>query len=246
MPKYYKVNDHLDLKLNSNEIITIELNSHDVTLNYDLQNADYSILIFNNFNNDINLIESGSIINSNVNITYIDLNNYKFNQNNSINVYSNSTLNINSIYLGINTKEITFDLTNKEKDSKVYINNNVVCLNDADFVLNVIGNIVKGAKRSICKQKSNCLTFESPKRSKILPVLNIDENDVEAAHALSSGTIDEEVLFYMNSRGLTKKESLSLLLMSYLLPNDEFYSIYENGKHIKNEANKKVNDLCLM
>ena len=145
------------------------------------------------------------------------MNDYTFKQNCNIDVNRDSNLVINSIYLGINSKNIKFDIYNKGINSIVEITNNVVCLNDTDFELNVIGNIIKGAKNSKCHQKSQCLTFESPKKAKVLPVLNIDENDVEASHSLSCGTIDEEVLFYMNSRGLNKKESLGLLLVSYCL-----------------------------
>ena len=78
----------------------------------------------------------------------------------------------------------------------------------------------------------------------MLPVLNIDECDVEASHSLSSGTIDEEVLFYMNSRGLSQTNALSLLLHSYLMPDDEFYKIFENGEMIKEKAASKVENIC--
>ena len=246
MNKTYHLNNDLCLSLNESCNITIFIECSNINIVYDLNNGDYNLLVFNNYNNDISITENGTVTNSNVNITYLELNTFKFNQINEIFVNKDSSLNINSIYLGVNEKKIKFDLFNKELNSNIFINNNVVCLNDADFELEVIGNIEKGAIASKCHQKSQCLTFESPKRAKVLPVLNIDENDVEASHSLSSGTIDEEVLFYMNSRGLDKKDSLSLILTSYLMPNDDLYKDFDEGDEIKELANKKVSETCSM
>lgn len=246
MDKSYRLNNDFELKLNESSTITLFIESSNINIRYELMDGDYNILVFNNADSKTNIVESGYIRNSKVNITYIELNNYEFNQDNSIDINENSSLNVNSIYLGINKKHIVFNMNNLEFNSTSTINNNVVCLNDADFELDVIGNIKKGAKESKCHQKSQCLTFESPKKAKILPVLNIDENDVEASHSLSSGTIDEEVLFYMNSRGLNKKEALGLLLVSYLMPSEEFYRNFIDGLEIKEIADKKVNKICSM
>lgn len=246
MLKSFYLKDDFVLDLKEDSTISLIIESPKTNINYNLNGGIYNILVFNNSNSDIELIENGHISNSEVNITYIELNNYKYNQSTNIDVFKDSTLTINSIYLGINDKNIIFDIYNRELNSNVYINNNVVCLNDADFNLSVIGNIDKGAKNSKCLQKSQCLTFESPKKAKVLPVLNIDENDVEAAHSLSSGTIDEEVLFYMNARGLSKKDALSLLLVSYLMPNEEFYKKFVDGLQLKEIADKKVDKVCLI
>lgn len=246
MDKVFHLKDQFDLELSNSSTVTLFIESSKLNINYQLENGDFKILVFNNTSCDVELNESGFIRNGTLKITYIELNNYKYKQNCKIDVYKDSSIDINSIYLGIDNKNITFDIYNKEVNSSTFINNNVVCLNNADFELEIIGNILKGAKNSKCHQKSQCLTFEAPNKAKVLPVLNIDENDVEASHSLSSGTIDEEVLFYMNSRGLDKKEALGLLLVSYLMPSEEFYKEYEDGLLIKEIADKKVSELCSM
>ena len=238
-------NSSVNLYLNKSDKITLILETNKVKIDYSLDNGEYNILIFNNINGPVEITETGKIINSTVSITYIDLNNFNFKQVNELQVYKDSTLNIHSIYLGINSKDIRFDITNMEFNSLVEITNNVVALDDADFCMDVIGNIKKGAKNSKCHQSSRCLTFGVPKKAKILPVLNIDENDVEASHSLSSGTIDENVLFYMNSRGLTKKDSLKLLLVSYLMPDEDFYKGFDSLE-LKEIADRKVSEACSM
>ena len=225
---------------------TIILKNKDINIEYSFNNDNYTVLIFNDYDGDIVINDKGSINNSKVKINYIELNNNKAGQLSTISVNDNSELEINSIYLGVNNKTITFDLRNDKPDSKIEIYNNVVCLNDADFFLEIIGRISKGARRSVCHQKSHCLTIDSPKRAKVLPELLIDDNDVEASHSLSSGTIDEEILFYMNSRGLSKAEALNLILKSYLMPNDDYYNDFEDGKLIQEKAVLKVDQICSM
>lgn len=233
----------LNLSFNKDEIISIILND-DLNINYDLKDGKYKILIFNNASKDLNIKETGNISNSTVEINLLELNNYKYIQNTNISLLNESHLIVNTTYLGVNDKRIDYYLVNKDENTTIEISNNVVCLDKADFILNVTGKIEKGAKRSKCFQKSRCLTFESPKQSKISPILLIDENDVEASHSLSSGTIDEDVLFYMNSRGLNKKDALGLLLVSYLMPNSDFYKDYEEGTLIEEIANRKVEKIC--
>lgn len=239
-------NDKFDLKFDSNETITLVVNTDKPTINYQLKDGNYHILIYINSTKDVELIEEGNVINSNVEVTYVELNDHVFKQKTNIDLLNNSNVNIRTIYLGINSKNIDFDLVHKEKDSELNITNNVVCLDNSDVVLNVVGTILKGAKRSKCHQKNHCLTVDNPKRAKVLPVLNIDENDVEASHSLSSGTIDEEVLFYMNARGLSKKEALNLMIMSYLLPSKEVFEEFENGIELYELSERRVKELCLM
>jgi len=238
--------DLLKINLNDSSIITIILNNDINNIEYNFNNGDYKVLVFVKNLNDTTINEKGKITNSSVVINYLDLNNHNLNSYTNIDVLNNSSLNIFSTYLGTDCKHVEFNLNNLERESHINIENNVVCLNDSIFNLNVVGNIYKGAKSSTCHQRSRCLTVDNPKQAKILPVLNIDENDVEASHSLSSGTIDKDVLFYINSRGLTKKEALLLMVVSYLLPNENIFDDYLCGKEIFKEAERRVSDLCLM
>lgn len=235
-----------DRLVHINESSTIILKNKQINIEYDFNDNNFSLLIFCDYDGNINIKDYGSLNNSNVDINYIILDRYNLIQNTKIDVNKNSTLKVNAIYLAVNKKEVVFDLYNKQADTIVDINNNIVCLEDSEFSLDCIGSIVRGAKRSKCHQKTHCLTMDNPKKARVLPVLNIDENDVEASHSLSSGTLDEEILFYMNSRGLDKKHALNLVLKSYLMPNDDFYTKYELGDQIQQIAIRKVDEICSM
>jgi len=243
MPSFKIVDDN---KLVVKQSCTIIIENNKANIEYSLNDGEYKILIFNDFDNELELNETGSINNAEVLINYLQLEKSDLKQNTNIKVNKASKLDINTTYLGSNHKDIVFDLYNMESDSIVNITNNIVCLENASFSLDCIGTIVKGAKRSKCHQKSHCLTIDNPNKARVLPVLNIDENDVEASHSLSSGTIDEEVLFYMNSRGLSKAQSLGLILKSYLMPSDDYYADFELGEEIKQKAIGKVDEVCSM
>ena len=232
------------LKISASSTIIIKTDKADIE--YDLKDGDYAILIFNDSNSDLTVNEHGRITNSRVRINYLQLDDKNLIQNSRIDVNKDSSLNITATYLGAKKKDVVFDLYNCEPDSTIDITNNIVCLDEAQFRLDCIGTIRKGSKRAKCHQANRCLTIGEPKKATVLPVLNIDENDVEASHSLSSGPIDEEVLFYMNSRGLSASESLNLILRSYLMPSDDYYEDFIEGKAIQEMAVKKVDQLCSM
>ena len=241
MPSILLENDELLIIRESASII---IRNEIANIRYELQDGDYQILLIADLDGKVEINDEGYIENSQVEMSYLFLDRFDLDQHSHIDVGRNSSLNVSATYLGVARKEIIYDLYNKEEDSVIEITNNVVCLEDAHFSLDCIGTIVKGAKRSKCHQKNRCLTIDNPKMARILPILNIDENDVEASHSLSSGTIDEDVLFYMNSRGLNRNEALILLLKSYLMPSDDHYEKFVDGKTIQEMAIRKVDDLC--
>jgi Fe-S cluster assembly protein SufD len=50
------------------------------------------------------------------------------------------------------------------------------------------------------------------------PILLIDEYDVKAGHGATVGKIEEQQLYYLQSRGLTKAEAEKLIIKGYIKP----------------------------
>ena len=63
--------------------------------------------------------------------------------------------------------------------------------------------------------------------SKALPMLLCTEEDVEGNHSSSAGKIDDDVLFYIMSRGISEKDAMKLIVKS------KFNKILENVKNIE-------------
>lgn len=85
----------------------------------------------------------------------------------------------------------------------------------------IVGNVPKEIKNCEVNQDTKIYTFNQNKCT-INPVLLIENNDVIANHAAFIGRFDEEVLFYLMSRGISKKECIHLLIKGFLnIDNDE-------------------------
>lgn len=106
----------------------------------------------------------------------------------------------------------------------------------ANYKMRCCGTIVKGAYQSKSHQISRILTTSDDQRSEAIPLLLIDENDVEASHANSMGKMDENHVYYMLSRGLDDEQARSLLMLSYLLPISEVLSNESVNESIKQEV----------
>lgn len=87
---------------------------------------------------------------------------------------------------------------------------------NSKFLADVTSHIVNGAHGSKAHQASRILNFDSNVNANVSPILLIDENDVQASHACSMGTVDENHLFYLESRGLSPKDAVSLIVSGYL------------------------------
>lgn len=54
--------------------------------------------------------------------------------------------------------------------------------------------------------------------SNAIPSLEIENNDVRASHGASTGKIDEQQLFYMMTRGVTREEAVTLIVQGFFEP----------------------------
>ncbi|WP_454947165.1 Fe-S cluster assembly protein SufD [Gemella sanguinis] len=131
-----------------------------------------------------------------------------------------SEANLKIVTLGVKEQKTYFnsEVVNQGLNSKGDILQHGVLLDKSHIVFNGIGFIVKGATGSNAYQSSRMLTLSSDAKADANPMLLIDENDVMAGHGASLGRIDEEQLYYLQSRGLTRKESSRLLVHGFLSP----------------------------
>ena len=95
---------------------------------------------------------------------------------------------------------------------------NYITSNKANVNVDVIGKIEKGMNNSNCVQKSRGIIISDNANIKIKPVLLIDEYDVSANHGCAIGKIDDEGLYYLMSRGISKKEAEMLIIKGFLSP----------------------------
>ena len=68
-----------------------------------------------------------------------------------------------------------------------------------------------GAKGASGTEQENVLLMDDSVVNQTIPVILCDEDDVEGNHGASIGRLDEESLFYMESRGLSLEAAYELV-----------------------------------
>ena len=132
----------------------------------------------------------------------------------------NSDIDIHNsiINYGKNSFEVT--LNHNEEGSTSRIVNHAINTGSEEFKFIVDGVIKKNCNNTKLKQDNKIYNLSDGK-SYIYPNLIVDNDDIEAEHAAYIGTFDEEVEFYLQSRGITKEDSIKLLIKAFLLNSME-------------------------
>ena len=74
----------------------------------------------------------------------------------------------------------------------------------------------KGSKASKGDEQENVLLLSDNIVNKTLPIILCEEEDVEGRHGASIGQLDEDMLFYMATRGIDRKEAEQIMVRARL------------------------------
>ena len=78
--------------------------------------------------------------------------------------------------------------------------------------------IQKGAVNAKSKVKCDALILDKNSRADTFPHIKINESEVEATHEAVTGRLNQDQLFYLQSRGLDEAEAASLLVNGFIEP----------------------------
>lgn len=178
--------------------------------------------------------------------TKLELNFLQYSKNSKINIlinnngifsesFSNSLVISNNNDLNIlNFKTIN----NNQKtiiDTKAY----GVSSDSSKVVLNFIGKINNKMSGSSCHEELKGINRHSSK-IEVNPILEIDEFDVSAGHGASCGNISQDILFYMQSRGLSRQMAENIYLLGFINPFFENISDPNLKNQLLNEVIVKL------
>jgi Fe-S cluster assembly protein SufD len=85
--------------------------------------------------------------------------------------------------------------------------------------------IEKNARDTNSYLSNHVLKISEKAIANSIPALEIDNNEVKASHGATVGQIDDEQLFYLRSRGLSREEAEHLIVKGFLMPLVEKISI---------------------
>ena len=191
----------------------------DTTINIESDNVKLYLVTKHNIKVDFNIKSSTTIYN--ITTESITIN---------INIYNNAKLDFYN--MTVTDKKINNEVNvhhqNKETTSNVICHG--ISYGKGDLKLSVNGYIKKGMIGSICNQSSRIINLDEGK-SLIEPNLFIDEFDSVANHSAYTGPFDNKLLFYLETKGISKKEAFNLLLNGFMkmveLPKD-YESVLDN------------------
>lgn len=183
------------------------------------KNSNITISTINLLNDaSVNIIASESNVASNSVLTQ---NLYDIRANIKINNYESKVLEnansyLNNIYLGNKTNilDMNYHFLNVGTNSVTNIETQGV-LNDK-AIKNFRGTIdfISGCSKSVGKENENCILLSDTCVSRSVPILLCGEEDVEGAHSVSSGKIENDKLFYFMSRGIDEQEAKRMIILS--------------------------------
>lgn len=182
----------------------------------------------NSFYEVSNVLLSDSDINYNVNIDLDGIN-------------AQALHNVAVIARKNNIKDFYVKINNNAPESYGELNNFGVVKDEATLNFNGIGYIKNGATKSQAHQESKIITFDPGVSAQANPYLIIDESDVEASHAAAVGAMDEEQLYYIQSRGIDYDNASKLITFGYLKPIINKISNEELKNKLEDLIEKKVN-----
>jgi len=117
-----------------------------------------------------------------------------------------------------NKQNIDVLIVHKAPDTFGDMTNIGIANKNGKIILNGVEKIEKGMKRANAFQTLKGIITSDSAIVEVNPILLIDEFDVQAGHGATIGKIEEDQLYYLQSRGLTKAESEKLIVNGFLKP----------------------------
>ncbi len=75
--------------------------------------------------------------------------------------------------------------------------------------------VEKDAQRTDAYQKNDNLVLSESARADSIPGLEIEANDVRCTHGATAGRVDDEMIFYAQSRGISREEAVRLVVEGF-------------------------------
>lgn len=115
-------------------------------------------------------------------------------------------------------QNVDVHITHKAPNSYGDMTNIGIANKRGKIILNGVEKIEKGMKNANAFQTLKGIITSDTASVEVNPILLIDEYDVKAGHGATIGKIEEDVLFYLRSRGLSQSEAEKLVINGFLQP----------------------------
>lgn len=137
---------------------------------------------------------------------------------------------------------VSQNVMHNQKHTTSNIINSLISNKNSILDYYVSGKIEQGNEFSVCNQLNKGIILSEKGQIKVLPMLFIDEYNVEASHGAAIGQMDEEQLYYLLSRGLTELEAKTLIIYGYTNPFISSIEDEDIKAFVERQIDKKINE----
>lgn len=158
--------------------------------------------------------------NANIIHTIVDLGGHTRLYNVSSDLVGFRSMNtIHTLYIGQKDEVLDYQyyLKNIGKESNNQLKVEGALTDNSQKIFRGTIDFIKGCSQSIGEENENCILLSDTCRSRSLPQLLCGEEDVVGSHGVSSGRVSEDKLFYIMSRGYSKKDAERLIVFANFL-----------------------------
>lgn len=225
--KTYNISNKKDMSLfYDNNNIKINIKENALLNLYELVNTN------NNSKTIINLDKNSKLILNRFCNKNIINNDIEINLNGE-----NSKVEIVISAISTNFQDIKVKVNHNNKHTFSNIISNGITIKKGKLVFDIETKIEKGNSNSSSNQDSKIITMDDISSGIINPKLIINEYDSNAKHSAYIGEFNKNEIFYLESRGIPKKECYKLMMKGFLISN--FNTNIENKNIILNLINGK-------
>lgn len=112
-------------------------------------------------------------------------------------------------------------------------------LDNARTVFSGLIKVAEGAQQTDAYQTNRNLLLDPTAEANALPGLEILANDVKCSHGATTGNVDESELFYMMSRGISKRVAMQLMVFGFFEEVIEKVENEELAENLRRLIHKK-------
>lgn len=200
-----------------------ETKEQNIDLSCTLNENEQKVINISNIlrNDSLNII--GKIIlkrNSFLNFVEVDLCRSNINVNLTIELYEGAEFkaNVASYAKNIEEKRYVIDTIHIGKNSTSHTSMFGVCANESKMDFLGKSDIKNGASKTNTRQEGKIINLSGKAKCVVSPSLLIAEEDVFASHGATMGSVPDDDIFYLMSRGIDRHTAERLVTIGYLKP----------------------------
>ncbi len=101
-------------------------------------------------------------------------------------------------------------------------------------------NVAKNAQKSLANQANNNILMSETAKIYSKPQLEIYADDVKCSHGSTTGRLNDEALFYLSARGISKDGARKMLLKAFIGEVLKQVKNQKYSQHIENLVSKRI------